>query len=156
MSHPAAGESIDLFLCQLSTNDATFHSQLGSVSDSWDPADFDTKTTVGGMEAIIDYAQKTWGCPIVFYTGTKYDNPRYHYLVNQLLELQEKWEITVVDLWHDDQMNQVTPQEYRLYMNDGVHPTKAGYELWWTPAIQRNLYRLFSQEKTQTAESENS
>lgn len=31
-------------------------------------------------------------------------------------------------------------------MNDGVHPTKAGYLLWWTPAIQRQLYHMFLKE----------
>ena len=145
-ANPATREPVDLFLCQLSTNDATFRSELGKVSDSRDPKDFDTKTTVGGMEAIIDFARRTWNCPIVFFTGTRYDNPRYHYLVNQRLELEEKWGITVIDLWHDRAMNQISPQEYRLYMNDGVHPTKAGYLLWWTPAIQRQLYHMFLKE----------
>ena len=98
MRHPAVKQPIDCFLCQLSTNDATFYSALGKVSDSFDPAAFDTKTSLGGMEAVIAFARKTWGCPVVFFTGTRYDNPRYHKLVNRLLELEEKWGITVIDL----------------------------------------------------------
>ena len=78
------------------------------------------KTTVGGMEAIIAFAEKTWNCPVVFYTGTRYDNPRYHKLVNLLLELQEKWGIEVIDLWHDEEMGRVSAEDYKLYMNDGV------------------------------------
>ena len=141
--HPAVKRPIDCFLCQLSTNDATFYSALGRVSESFDPNDFDTKTSVGGMEAIIAFVRETWGCPIVFFTGTRYDNPRYHKLVNQLLRLEEKWGITVIDRWHDEAMDRLTQEERRLYMNDDVHPTMAGYLLWWTPVIQRKLYDVF-------------
>ncbi len=144
--HPATKHPIDCFLCQLSTNDATFRSSIGQISDSFDPADFDVKTTVGGMEAIIAFAEKTWNCPVVFYTGTRYDNPRYHKLVNLLLELQEKWGIEVIDLWHDGEMCRVSETDYKLYMNDGVHPTKAGYLHWWTPAIQKQLYKIFARD----------
>lgn len=131
-------------MCQLSTNDATFHSELGKVSDSFDPADFDTKTTVGGIEYIISFVQRAWHCPVVFFTGTRYDNPRYHRLVNLLLEVQEKWDIEVIDLWHNAEMHRVSPEDYRLYMNDGVHPTKVGYLQWWTPAIEKQLYRIIA------------
>lgn len=140
--HPMTKQPIDAFLCQLSTNDTVF-ADFGKISDSFDPADFDPKTTVGGIETIIALAKEYWQCPIVFFTGTRYDSPRYHKLVNLLLELEEKWGITVIDLWHDRAMNKVTEEEYRLYMHDGVHPTKAGYLLWWTPALQKGLYRLF-------------
>lgn len=131
--HPAVNRGIDCFLCQLSTNDATFKSDPGDVSDSFDIASFDTGTTVGAMEYIIAFAKKTWDCPVVFFTGTKYDNPRYHRLVNLLLELRDKWGIEVIDLWHNREMNRVSPDDYKFYMNDGVHPTKAGYLEWWTP-----------------------
>ena len=143
--HPAVRRPVDCFLCQLSTNDATFYSQLCRISDSFDPKDFDTNTTAGGIESVIAFAREAWDCPIVFFTGTKYDNPRYHKLVNLLLQMAEKWGITVIDLWHDPEMNRVSPEDYRLYMNDGVHPTKAGYLLWWTPALQRGLYRVFGE-----------
>ena len=69
---------------------------------------------------------------------------RHHPFV-LLLQMAEKWGITVIDLWHDPEMNRVSPDDYRLYMNDGVHPTKAGYLLWWTPALQRGLYRVFGE-----------
>lgn len=151
--HPATKHPIDCFLCQLSTNDATFRSSIGKVSDSFDPADFDTKTTVGGMEYIIAFAQRTWDCPVVFFTGTRYDNPRYHKLVNLLLELQEKWEIEVIDLWHDPQMNKVSASDYKLYMNDGVHPTKAGYLNWWTPAIEKTLCKVLGKPDVQQKEN---
>ena len=143
--HPAVNRGIDCFLCQLSTNDATFKSDPGDVSDSFDIASFDTGTTVGAMEYIIAFAKKTWDCPVVFFTGTKYDNPRYHRLVNLLLELRDKWGIEVIDLWHNREMNRVSPDDYKFYMNDGVHPTKAGYLEWWTPVIEENLCRILEE-----------
>jgi len=142
--HPMTKKPIDCFLCQLSTNDATFMQRLGKISDSFEMEDFDTKTTIGGIEYIIAFAKKAWDCPIVFFTGTRYDNPRYHRMVNQLLELEEKWNITVIDLWHNRKMNRISAEEYRLYMSDGVHPTQAGYLNWWTPAIEDGLYRIFN------------
>ena len=77
----------DCFLCQLSTNDATFRSVPGRVSRSFRADDFDASTTVGGMEAILAMVREKWDCPIVFYTAARYDNPRYHKLVNLLVDL---------------------------------------------------------------------
>lgn len=142
--HSATAQPIDCFVCQLSTNDATFHSPLGEISPGFDPAGFDTRTAAGGIEAIIHFARQTWNCPIVFVTGTRYDNPRYHKLVNLLLDAGEKWNIHVIDLWHRRAMNQITPELRALYMADGVHPTRAGYLLWWTPAIREELCRILA------------
>ncbi len=144
--HPAVNQKIDCFLCQLSTNDATFQSELGQISNSFDPADFDVRTAVGGMEAVIAFAKKTWDCPIVFYTTARYDNPRYHKLVNQLVELTEKWDIEMIDLWHSSRVNSLTPEQTALYRNDGVHPTKAGYLEWWTPVFERQLSRILGEK----------
>ncbi len=43
---------------------------MGEVTDSTDPADFDDTTIAGAIETIISYVQETFGCPVVFYTGT--------------------------------------------------------------------------------------
>lgn len=145
--HPATQHPIDCFLCQLSTNDATFQSNLGEISNSSDPADFDTKTTLGGIETVIAFAQQTWHCPIVFFTTARFDNPRYHKLVNQMVELTEKWEIELIDLWHNDSINDLTPEQTRLYRNDGIHPTKAGYLEWWTPVFEEQLTRILTKPK---------
>ena len=119
----------DCFLCQLSTNDATFRSVPGRVSRSFRADDFDASTTVGGMEAILAMVREKWDCPIVFYTAARYDNPRYHKLVNLLVDLQEKWDFALLDLWHDTAFNALSPEERALYMNDAIHPTRAGYLL---------------------------
>lgn len=136
----------DCFLCQLSTNDATFRSVPGRVSRSRRPEDFDVSTTVGGMEAVLAMVREKWGCPIVFYTAARYDNPRYHKLVNLLVDLQEKWDFALLDLWHDNAFNALSPEERALYMNDAIHPTRAGYLLWWLPQFQKILTEVLAKE----------
>lgn len=101
-------ESFDLFVCQLSNNDATKREPLGEISGSKNLEDFDTSTITGAM-------------------------------VDRLLELQEKWGIWVLDLWSSDEFNAISDAERDLYMNDGIHPTKAGYRDWWGPEQERQL-----------------
>lgn len=132
-------EPFDLFVCQLSTNDATKRKPLGEISDSKNLEDFDTFTITGAMECIICYAQETWDCPVVFFTDSRYDSEAYGAMVDRLLELQEKWGIWVLDLWSSDEFNAISDAERNLYMNDGIHPTKAGYRDWWGPEQERQL-----------------
>lgn len=133
------GIRTDTFVCQLSTNDATQSMPLGKVTDSFDMADFDTATVAGAIEYIIAYAQETWHCPVVFYTGTQYNSEAYGQMVELLLEIRQKWGIGVIDLWNDPEMSAVSAEDYALYMADGIHPTQAGYLLWWTPKFESYL-----------------
>lgn len=137
-------EQFDLFICQLSTNDATKRKSLGEISDSKNLEDFDTSTITGAMEYIICYAQETWDCPVVFFTGSRYDSEAYGAMVERLLELQEKWDIGVLDLWSSDEFNDIPDEKRAIYMNDGIHPTKAGYRDWWGPEQERQLLELLS------------
>ena len=129
----------DAFVCQLSTNDATKGLPLGSVSDSFDRDSFNTETVAGAIEYIISYAEETWNCPVIFYTGTKYDDAAYGDMVNLLLKIQDKWDCGVIDLWNDEELNNITEEQRNLYMLDGIHPTKAGYMEWWLPKIESSL-----------------
>lgn len=129
----------DLFVCQLSTNDATKAVSLGEISESKNLEDFDTATVTGAMEYIICYASQTWDCPVVFFTGSRYDSIAYDAMVQRLLELQEKWDIGVLDLWSGDDFNTLTDDARKLYMSDDIHPTKAGYRDWWGPEMERQL-----------------
>ena len=129
----------DAFVCQLSTNDATMKKPLGQVSGSFDKEDFDTQTVAGAIEYVIAYARETWNCPVIFYTGTKYNSDHYAKMVELLLEIQKKWDIGVIDLWNNESMNAVSPEDYKLYMVNGIHPSKAGYREWWTPVFEEYL-----------------
>lgn len=132
--------NIDGFVCQLSTNDISKNLPLGEISESKNLQDFDTTTITGAIEYIICYSQQTWNCPIVFYTSTKYESEAYDKMVFRLLELQKKWNIKVINMWDDEEMNNIDDAHRKLYMNDDVHPTKAGYLEWWTPQIEKYLY----------------
>lgn len=133
----------DAFICQLSTNDATKGKVIGEISNTKDPKDFDIHTVAGAIEYIITYARDIWNCPIYFYTGTKFDNERYKQMVELLLEIQKKWDIGVIDLWNDEEMNSIEKETYDLYMADPIHPTRAGYREWWTPKIEKYLMEQF-------------
>ena len=112
---------------------------LGEISDSFDIGDFDTQTVAGAMEYVIAYARQTWNCPVIFYTGTQYKSAQYEEMVALLLKLQEKWDIGVIDLWNDGEMNAVSKADYDLYMVNGIHPSRAGYRDWWTPKFEAYL-----------------
>ena len=133
-------QSFDAVIVQLSTNDASKKKPLGEIIESKTITDFDTSTVFGAMEYIIAYARETWNCPVVFYTGTKYDSETYQAMVDGLLKIQEKWGIGVIDLWNDPEMNAVSAEDYALYMSDPIHPTQAGYLKWWTPKFESYLY----------------
>ena len=132
----------DLFICQLSTNDASKRVEVGEVSASDDPADFDLETVAGATEYIIHYVQDNWGCPIIFYTGTQYGNEAYGDMVDMLLSLQEKYDIGIIDMYHD--LSTDIPL-YDQYMSpDGIHPTKRGYAEWWAPFMIEQIEAMLS------------
>lgn len=137
--------NIDLFVVQLSTNDATQGKTLGSVSESANMEDFDDTTVVGAMEYIIAYVEETWDCPVVFYTGTYYEDENYADMVDALIQLQEKWNIGVVDLWNDEEMTALYgTEQYEAYMGDEIHPVRDGYVDWWTPKFEVYLSEYMS------------
>lgn len=131
--------NVDCVVCQLSTNDATAKQPLGEIRESNELSAFDTKTITGAMEYIIRYSQDTWQCPVVFYTGSYYENDAYSAMVQRLHELQDKWNIGVIDLYTDEAFNSIDPDTYAFYMYDEIHPTKAGYIEWWMPRMESEL-----------------
>ncbi len=132
-------EKVDLFICQLSTNDATKNVTLGEVSDSRNMSDFDTKTVIGAMEYIIRYAQATWNCPVVFFTGSYYNSANYAKMVEALYKLRDKWGIGVLDLYNNDDFNAVSDEDRAIFMADDIHPKRAGYRDWWGPEMEKQL-----------------
>ena len=124
-------DNCDCFVCQLSTNDASKAVPLGEIGDSKFISDFDVSTVIGAIEYIITRAREKWACPIVFYTGTYMEKENYQEMVDALLELKEKWDFEIIDLWNDPEMRAVDPEDYKIYMNNPTHPSKLGYQKWW-------------------------
>lgn len=133
-------QHFDLFIVQLSTNDATNNMPLGKITSGKDPAEFDDTTIAGAMETVISYAQTTWNCPVMFYTGTWYDSELYQQMTELLPVLEEKWGIGIIDLWNNQNMKAVIgTEQYNTYMADDIHPTFAGYTEWWTPVFEQSI-----------------
>lgn len=141
-------QPLDLFVCQLSTNDANTDSPLGQIAaDGEEP--FDTSTVAGAIEHIIVYIRDTFNCPIVFYTNAYYGNSRYAAMVDLLKTAQEKYGIGVIDLYTDGSFNELSETRRQVYMADDVHPTKAGYLLWWTPVMETYLTEYYENIRQQ-------
>lgn len=100
---------------------------------------FDTHTVAGAIEYIIAFAKDKWDCPVIFYTNPKYDSEKYSAMVELLKEIQNKWDIGVIDLWNDTDFNNITDDQRNLYMADEIHPTQAGYLEWWTPKMEQYI-----------------
>ncbi|MBQ7638969.1 MAG: SGNH/GDSL hydrolase family protein [Clostridia bacterium] len=126
----------DLFICQLSTNDASKGNPLG---DTGSGGEYDTSTVTGAIEFIINYVRETWNCPVVFFTGSRNGSDRYGAMVKRLLEIKEKYGIGVLDLWNGDVFNLLPDDKRTVYMHDPIHPTKAGYREWWGPELEKQL-----------------
>lgn len=124
----------DLFICQLSTNDASQNKPLGSIDST------DTTTVCGAINTIIDYAKTTWNCPVIFYTNAYYDSASYAAMVAAIKEISTVKDIGVIDLYTDTAFNDITSEQRSLYMADKIHPTKAGYLEWWMPKMEQFLY----------------
>ncbi|MGN1099955.1 MAG: SGNH/GDSL hydrolase family protein, partial [Christensenellales bacterium] len=129
----------DLFVCQLSTNDASQNKPLGSTGDT------DTATVCGAINAIVDYAKSTWNCPVIFYTNAYYESENYSAMVEALKEIAALKGIGVIDLYTDTAFNEITGEQRSLYMADVIHPTKAGYLEWWTPKMEQYIYDYISE-----------
>ena len=112
-------EKIDLFVCQLSTNDAA--------------RDFDLDKIEGAIRFILEYVKSAFACPIAFYTGTYYEKPKYGEMVELLYKLSMEYDFYILDLYHDEGMLAVDKEDYLRYMRDPIHPTLEGYKEWWTP-----------------------
>ena len=130
----------DLIVVQLSTNDATTDKPFGEIAEGKDPASFDDTTIAGAIESIIAYADETFSCPVVFYSGSYCVKEHYAEMVDLLLQIREKWGIGVIDMFNNEEMTAVYGTElYNTYMYDEVHPYRIGYVEWWTPVIEAGL-----------------
>lgn len=136
---------VDLFICQLSTNDTSGGTldmlNLGDiVGPTGNLSAYDKTTITGAIEYIISYVKQTWDCPVLFYSCSRRNDERYARMVERLNELTAIWDIDVLDLWNDADFNNITKAQRKLWMKDETHPTKAGYMEWWTPVFEQFLY----------------
>lgn len=101
------------------------------------------------MEFLIAYVKETYHCPVLFYTGTWFKSERYEQMVRALKKLQRKWKTDVLDFWDDPQMRCVSAKEYSLYMSDPIHPTRAGYAIWWLPRFEKAIEESLKEKESE-------
>ena len=149
LSSTINNQEVEHLIIQLSTNDATQGKQYGDVdytasAEDPDPNDYDPSTTIGAMEYLIAFAKSTWGCRVSFYTNPPYNSQRYQQLVNALYEVQEKWDIGIIDFWNYTDMEPLTKEELSAYMSDDIHPNRTGYN--WMGEIMGDYINACYQE----------
>ncbi len=120
--------AVDLFVCQLSTNDAKKDIELRKVDEA--------------IRFILDYVRDTFGCPTVFYTGTYFESEKYASMIELLYEIRREYDFCVLDLYNDAEMCAVSEEDRTRYMKDKVHPTLIGYKEWWTPKFIDFIARM--------------
>ena len=118
----------DLFVCRLSTNDASKKLDINEIEKA--------------ICFILSYVKSTFACPIAFYTGTYYESGEYEKMVKLLHDLKKNYDFHILDLYNDEEMRAVSDEDYRRYMKDKIHPTLIGYKDWWTPKFIDFLNRI--------------
>ncbi|WP_297819209.1 SGNH/GDSL hydrolase family protein [uncultured Lactobacillus sp.] len=132
-------EKISAFVLQLSTNDARNDQiSIGKISEN---DKYDITTVTGAIEYILDYVKKTWNCPVIVFSNPKFKSDRYQEMVEMTKNLEKKWNFTFLNLWEDPAFD-YSDKERELYMFDSIHPTRAGYQLSWTPVFERALNKI--------------
>lgn len=110
---------VNLCIVQLSTNDAGRNVPI--------------EQTEAAIRFIVEYVTEAWNCPVVFYTGTYFESEHYQKMIDLLRDLQKELGFHILDLWDDPAMRAISPEDYKRYMHDPVHPNIEGYRTWWTP-----------------------
>lgn len=67
-------------------------------------------------------------------------------MVNALYRIADKWGIGVIDLWNGASFNDISEEKRNIYMNDPIHPRKAGYMKWWCPEIEKQVLEYMTKQ----------
>lgn len=114
-------EKIDLFIVQLSTNDASRNFELKEIEKA--------------VKEIINYINVTFACKIIFYSNPYYLNDNYQKMVNMMYSLDE--DFVFINMYSDSEFNNISNQLKNEYMADDIHPTLKGYQEWLMPYIEK-------------------
>lgn len=137
MQRMDASLKADLFICQLSTNDASQKKPLGEPDGR-----MDTSTVAGAIEFIVDYARRTWNCPVAFYTNPRYESEAYADMVGLAKKCARKYGFEIISLWDDEKFNAISEAQRAKWMADPIHPTPEGYREWWLPVFAQAVEKL--------------
>ena len=136
--------SADYVLINGLTNDAysfVIVNELGEVTSDFD-AQIDTNTFCGGFEETLKTAKEKWPTANIIYITTHINGNRNYEAQNILtelaLEMCEKWEVEVVDIYHNSGLDTFEDKS-GTYINDGSHPNTEGYKKYYVPMIEQKM-----------------
>lgn len=118
----------DFFVVQLSTNDAS--------------KNYPISQTETAIRNIVSYIDENFGCPILFYTNPLYTQNVYSQMVTMLLRIKDELNINVLDMYHDEAINNMSATERSKYMIDAIHPTVLGYQELFTCRFERSILSM--------------
>lgn len=157
----ASNEQPDFIIFDGGVNDAEYlvknaGAEYGSVSDSKDPASFDTETFAGAFEQTICEMKDKWPDAQIIYVAAHKLGSRDWEAQQKIRELTMdicmKWEVAVADVFADAQLDtREEEQKNRYTFNDlggnglpgtngsGTHPNLAAIEECYVPIVSDTL-----------------
>ncbi len=161
-------EHLDALVVQLSTNDVGAGIPIGELSESFASADQDYRTIIGAMEFINAYAREKWNCPVMYYINAYLSDEyiedfakgdegtekvlheqyqdMYEQMIDALYKVADKWDLGVADLWNDEYVRSTDLDLRYFFMDDPIHPHKAGYWFWYVQPIMDKLAEITSEQ----------
>ena len=129
------GESYHYIVLHGGTNDGWDAVPIGTMSESYNPADFDTSTFAGGLEELFFTAKQNYPNSKIGYiinfrmtynAGNLKDMTAYYTLAK---EICKKWDIPYLDLHFDENFLRAFDYTDRTLLPDLCHPSSIAYEI---------------------------
>lgn len=127
-------------------NDASF---LGEITGDFS-SELDSTTFYGALENMCKKALQKWaGKPIIYVIEHRMtlDNTTYGQfylkLHKAIIEVMNKWGISIVDLFNDcPSLNYNEGYKTKYTTGDGTHPNYEGYERFYVPRVYAEIKKL--------------
>ena len=142
----------DIVIMSGSINDCEYWSDgnyLGELTNDF-TSELNTNTFYGALESMCKNALQKWsGKPIIYVIEHRMtlDNTGYgqYYLQlhNAIVEVMNKWGISIVDLFHEmPSLNYNDGYKTTYTTGDGTHPNYDGYAKFYVPRVYAEIKKL--------------
>lgn len=130
-----AGKRFDFIVLHGGTNDGWDKVDVGSISQGFEPENFDLTTFAGGLEELFYTAKKQFPKSNIGYIinfrmasdiGNLRDMSRYYKVAKAICK---KWDIPYLDLYFDEEFCELFQYRTSKYLPDLIHPNSAGYDV---------------------------
>lgn len=129
----------DFIIMHGGVNDAWDSVSVGAMTDSFDPADFNTATYAGGLENLFYYVTTehpnaklgyifNFATPS-FTTGNIEDMSAYYAVAKQICA---KWNIPYLNMYEDSNLTAELKVNTTEHLSDLLHPDTSGYDILYT------------------------